>query len=625
MISLLFAIFAEQTLIRMVKHKLLFGFLFLFVCIFWGCEDKERTYISEKLDQVELLLDDDRLDSAHNVIGRMSSMVEDINEGEKMRYDLLRVSCMNKMFVSLAGEEEAMLGVVGYYDEHGDADEKMESCLLMGSVYRDMGDAPMALEWFGKAVEHGNKGAKNKTLLAKIHGQKADLFKKQHLFDNALTELDMMQNIANEMEDKDLLVNAYSYRSSVLWGKGDYDSAIVVDRECSDLLMSEYADTVRAARALYLSVGCYIEKGEYGKALDVITFYEKYSNLFDENGNIKKGKESYYNDKGDLYFKTGCLDSAETYYRKATASSVLNYKTLGYYGLMETFNRVSNGDSIYKYSLLTCRSYSQYFDELQTNTVQQVEGTYNYDRYRLKSVEKELEAERSRNALIVVLGIIAIAVCSALMFWNRWQNRKKLEVSELMRGLERAKAEAYQIATERRELASELEANKKVVDELKKRVEESGATESVDEREESKIKLDVLQQETDRLRKDLQDVEKKYSEILSQKKNILTSILLKIDNGEGKLSNDDWNNLKEYISTVYPQFLEKLNKALPAIKKEQIQIAVLVKLDFTPIQMALLLCKSKQAISNARCRMYSKAHGGDKCTTEEADRWIRGL
>ena len=78
--------------------------------------------------------------------------------------------------------------------------------------------------------------------------------------------------------------------------------------------------------------------------------------------------------------------------------------------------------------------------------------------------------------MIVVLGIIAIAVCSALMFWNRWQNRKKLEVSELMRGLEHAKAEAYQIATERRELASELEANKKVVDELKKRVASVGCT-----------------------------------------------------------------------------------------------------------------------------------------------------
>ena len=609
----------------MVKHKLLFGFLFLFVCIFWGCEDKERTYISEKLDQVELLLDDDRLDSAHNVIGRMSSMVDDMNGGEKMRYDLLRVSCMNKMFVSLAGEEEVMLGVVGYYDEHGDADEKMESCLLMGSVYRDMGDAPMALEWFGKAVEHGNKGAKNMTLLAKIHGQKADLFYNQRLYDDALWELDVMRNIAEETGDHELAVNAYSYRSKILYSKEDYDSVIIVDRICSDILMSEFKDTVSAAIELASSISCFVDMGEYSKAKPLMEFYEKYSNNFDEQGNILKGKENYYIDKGDMYRGLDSLDSAETYYRKAICASDWNNKTMGYYGLMETFKAKGDKDSIAKYSMLTCTAYSNLFDELQTNTVQQVEGTYNYDRYRLKSVEKELEAERSRNALIVVLGIIAIAVCSALMFWNRWQNRKKLEVSELMRGLERAKSEAYLIATERRELASELEANKKVVDELKKRVEESGATESVAEREEGKAKLDMLQQETDRLRKDLQDVEKKYSEILSQKKNILTSILLKIDNGEGKLSNDDWNNLKEYISTVYPQFLEKLNKALPAIKKEQIQIAVLVKLDFTPIQMALLLCKSKQAISNARCRMYSKAHGGDKCTTDEADRWIREM
>ena len=609
----------------MVKHKLLFGFLFLFVCIFWGCEDKERTYISEKLDQVELLLDDDRLDSAHNVIGRMSSMVDDMNEGEKMRYDLLRVSCMNKMFVSLAGEEEVMLGVVGYYDEHGDADEKMESCLLMGSVYRDMGDAPMALEWFGKAVEHGNKGAKNMTLLAKIHGQKAELFCNQRLYDDALWELDVMRNIAEETGDHELVVNAYSYRSKILYSKEDYDSVIIVDRICSDILMSEFKDTVSAAIELASSISCFVDMGEYSKAKPLMEFYEKYSNNFDEQGNILKGKENYYIDKGDMYRGLDSLDSAETYYRKAICASDWNNKTMGYYGLMETFKAKGDKDSIVKYSMLTCTAYSNLFDELQTNTVQQVEGTYNYDRYRLKSVEKELEAERSRNALIVVLGIIAIVVCSALMFWNRWQNRKKLEVSELMRGLERAKAEAYQIATERRELASELEANKKVVDELKRRVEESGATESVDEKEESKIKLDVLQQETDRLRKVLSDTENKYSEILSQKKNIVTSMLLKFDARKERPSNEEWAELERYVCELYPLFLHNLNSALPGIKTENIRIAILVKLELAPTQIAFLTSKTIQAVSNARCRMFLKVHGGDKCTTEEADRWIREM
>ena len=601
----------------MVKHKLLLGFLFLFVCIFWGCEDKERTYISEKLDQVELLLDDDRLDSAHNVIGRMSSMVDDMNEGEKMRYDLLRVSCMNKMFVSLAGEEEVMLGVVGYYDEHGDADEKMESCLLMGSVYRDMGDAPMALEWFGKAVEHGNKGAKNMTLLAKIHGQKAELFCNQRLYDDALWELDVMRNIAEETGDHELVVNAYSYRSKILYSKEDYDSVIIVDRICSDILMSEFKDTVSAAIELASSISCFVDMGEYSKAKPLMEFYEKYSNNFDEQGNILKGKENYYIDKGDMYRGLDSLDSAETYYRKAICASDWNNKTMGYYGLMETFKAKGDKDSIVKYSMLTCTAYSNLFDELQTNTVQQVEGTYNYDRYRLKSVEKELEAERSRNALVIVLGIISIIVIFTIMLWNKWKAKKKLEMEELKGDLERSKAETYQIMNERQKLSRLLEEKNGTINEL---IDKS-ANDDVLQQE----KIESLRVEIHRLNEALEETENKYSDIIEEKKGVVSSVLVKADNREECLSNDDWCKLEAYTVSLYPGFYVHLRNVLPNIKLEQLQIATLVKLGFTPTQISVLLGKSVQSITNSRRRMYSKVHGGDKCTTEEADRWIRGL
>ena len=617
MISLLFAIFAGQTLTRMVKHKLLFGFLFLFVCIFWGCEDKERTYISEKLDQVELLLDDDRLDSAHNVIGRMSSMVEDINEGEKMRYDLLRVSCMNKMFVSLAGEEEAMLGVVGYYDEHGDADEKMESCLLMGSVYRDMGDAPMALEWFGKAVEHGNKGAKNTTLLAKIHGQKAELFRNQRLYNDALKECAEMKRYSELLLNKDLVVNANSFIASLLFSMNDYDSVIVVNNECYDILMSEFNDSVNAAIVLASSISTYICKKDYDNARRLMPFYEEYSGHFDEYGNILKGKESYYIDKGDMYRGLDSLDSAETYYRKAICASDWNNKTMGYYGLMETFKAKGDKDSIVKYSMLTCTAYSNLFDELQTNTVQQVEGTYNYDRYRLKSVEKELEAERSRNALVIVLGIISIIVIFTIMLWNKWKAKKKLEMEELKGDLERSKAETYQIMNERQKLSRLLEEKNDTINEL---IDKS-ANDDVLQQE----KIESLRVEIHRLNEALEETENKYSDIIEEKKGVVSSVLVKADNREECLSNDDWCKLEAYTVSLYPGFYVHLRNVLPNIKLEQLQIATLVKLGFTPTQISVLLVKSVQSITNSRRRMYLKVHGGDKCTTEDADRWIRGL
>ena len=601
----------------MVKHKLLFGFLFLFVCIFWGCEDKERTYISEKLDQVELLLDDDRLDSAHNVIGRMSSMVEDINEGEKMRYDLLRVSCMNKMFVSLAGEEEAMLGVVGYYDEHGDADEKMESCLLMGSVYRDMGDAPMALEWFGKAVEHGNKGAKNTTLLAKIHGQKAELFRNQRLYNDALKECAEMKRYSELLLNKDLVVNANSFIASLLFSMNDYDSVIVVNNECYDILMSEFNDSVNAAIVLASSISTYICKKDYDNARRLMPFYEEYSGHFDEYGNILKGKESYYIDKGDMYRGLDSLDSAETYYRKAICASDWNNKTMGYYGLMETFKAKGDKDSIVKYSMLTCTAYSNLFDELQTNTVQQVEGTYNYDRYRLKSVEKELEAERSRNALVIVLGIISIIVIFTIMLWNKWKAKKKLEMEELKGDLERSKAETYQIMNERQKLSRLLEEKNDTINEL---IDKS-ANDDVLQQE----KIESLRVEIHRLNEALEETENKYSDIIEEKKGVVSSVLVKADNREECLSNDDWCKLEAYTVSLYPGFYVHLRNVLPNIKLEQLQIATLVKLGFTPTQISVLLVKSVQSITNSRRRMYLKVHGGDKCTTEDADRWIRGL
>jgi tetratricopeptide (TPR) repeat protein len=599
----------------MVKHKLLFGFLFLFVCIFWGCEDKERTYISEKLDQVELLLDDDRLDSAHNVIGRMSSMVEDMNEGEKMRYDLLRVSCMNKMFVSLAGEEEVMLGVVGYYEEHGDADEKMESCLLMGSVYRDMGDAPMALEWFGKAVEHGNKGAKNKTLLAKIHGQKAEQFEKQRLYDDALKELDEMKRLALMVENKSLFVNALSMQSTIQFCDGKYKAAATTYLQAAEMLVNELQDTVRAAIISTPAISSYLALCQYDSVAVLMSFYEEQSGLFENDGNIVEGYESYYLDKGDMLLGINELDSAIKYYMKAKSAKQINNRCMAYYNLAEVYKRLSVNDSVSKYALLACNNSRKYFDELQTNTVQQVEGTYNYDRYRLKSVEKELEAERSRNALIVVLGIISIIVIFTIMLWNKWKAKKKLEMEELKGDLERSKAETYQIMNERQKLSRLLEEKNGTINEL---IDKS-ANDDVLQQE----KIESLRVEIHRLNEALEETENKYSDIIEEKKGVVSSVLVKADNREECLSNDDWCKLEAYTVSLYPGFYVHLRSVLPNIKLEQLQIATLVKLGFTPTQISVLLVKSVQSITNSRRRMFLKVHGGDKCTTEDADRWIR--
>ena len=50
-----------------------------------------------------------------------------------------------------------------------------------------------------------------------------------------------------------------------------------------------------------------------------------------------------------------------------------------------------------------------------------------------------------------------------------------------------------------------------------------------------------------------------------------------------------------------------------------------MKLNFTNTQISFLMSKNLSTVSNARRRMYEKAHNGAVGTAELADEWIKGL
>ena len=66
--------------------------------------------------------------------------------------------------------------------------------------------------------------------LAKIHGQKANLFVFQNLFKEALVELKMMADIAELLSDKELLINALSFKTAIFEEMGEKDSVLFLDK-----------------------------------------------------------------------------------------------------------------------------------------------------------------------------------------------------------------------------------------------------------------------------------------------------------------------------------------------------------------------------------------------------------
>ena len=571
----------------------------------------------ENLDSVCILLNEDKPDSAYTVLMSLDKAVPKMTEAERMRYVVCRVSAKNKMFVSLNDEEEAMQRAVEYYEEHGSPDEKMEACLLLGSVYRDMGDAPQALEWFDKAITYGKKGT-NKTQLAKIHGQKADLFYRQRLLDNALVELKIMENLAMEIGDRELAVNANSFTSSVYYSMKKYDSVIAVDKRNYSILLNDIKDTVSAATTIASSIPCHVKLGEYDKAKQLIRIYENWSNDFDEKGNLRRGKDGFYIDKADYFRGMQMLDSSVVYYRKSLGSIEPANRCMGFYNLACIFEELGETDSVAKYALLACGYSQKYFEELQANTLLQIEATYNYGRYKQESAEKALEAERTRNFTYVLLSIFVLSLGVICFAWTMWRHKKKREMGQMHIRLERAKTDAYRISVERNELKAQLEEKVSMIEELSKK------DETVTESNSNIMVLQKLQSEVEQLNDELSRTERSYAKLMNEGENILTTLLLKANN-RVNVNEKEWNRLKDYIDEVYPCFLDNLVGAIPNINQDYMRIAMLVKLEFSTTHIASLVCRSVTAVSNARRRMYEKAHKGSTGTAELADEWIKGL
>lgn len=98
---------------------------------------------------------------------------------ERMERELLRARAMNKEYVPFT-TDSVMLEVAGWFDRHGTPNERMEAHYLLGCAYRDMGEAPRAINAFQDAASEADTTATDCDFytLACIYSQMAWLYGK---------------------------------------------------------------------------------------------------------------------------------------------------------------------------------------------------------------------------------------------------------------------------------------------------------------------------------------------------------------------------------------------------------------------------------------------------------------
>ena len=88
-----------------------------------------------------------------------------------------------------------------------------------------------------------------------------------------------------------------------------------------------------------------------------------------------------------------------------------------------------------------------------------------------------------------------------------------------------------------------------------------------------------------------------------------------------KATDEEWMQIEHEVNEAFPNFNNQLANYLPHLNQVYYRICLGIKFGLEPGQIAILVSRSKQAVSSARSRMYRKAFGKDG-TTDDFDQFI---
>ena len=584
-------------------------------CLMMGCTDGRYSAV---LSQIDTLMEA-HPDSALQRLDSLRSQKESWPKSLRMRFDLLEAKAQNKAFVDFTSDS-IVKEFTRYYDSHGTANERMTAHYLLGCVYRDLGEAPHAVDCYLDAISQADTTAKDCDFytLSAVYSQMANLYHKQLLLSYEIEARKQASHFAFLLKDTfhaiyNLDKSASAY---ILLNKTDSAEIILNDVQKQYLKNGYVQDALQSSTKLMF---LYTGKDEKIKDLKkLIDKYEEESDLFDYKRDIHSSKRQYYYYKGNYFESTYQLDSAEYYYRKVYRPN-MSYADIDpmYRGLLSVFTKRHQADSISKYAQLLCLVNDSSIAKKDKDLIAQMAASYNYNRYQKEALGHEKIAHRTQILLLSVLILVTIV---ALILYTKWRNHLKKQ--------KRLRTE-YTKATEEYEKNMRImrlldSAYQEVInamkDELSKtKSENQSRLETITAEYERSIT--ELEEENHKLAETIRKLEKQdaVSDYLQKTKELMnTEIVKHIKDLEqiplSFLTKDDWDMLNAKIATYFPSIIHDLN-SLPKITDQKIRVCLLVVLKIQDSCIANWLDLKANRVSNIKSELNKELFGENSART----------
>ena len=534
-------------------------------------------------------------DSALRLLTQYKDSIKSASKADRMYYELLLADAMNKAYVDMT-TDSILKEVTDYYDRHGSSNEQMRAHYLLGCAYRDMGEAPMALQCYQDAVDKADTLSHdcNYRLLTSVYGQMAEIYHKQNL---PLDEITANKNCQKySLFGKDTTEYLISCQAMVkpYFLLGDTLAMMKVLDDVYQLYLKR-GDSLHAARTYGSSI--YIDKlvreGGLSEARRRINIYKTKSGLYDNQGNLNGFFTGYYYYEGMYYLRAGQLDSAEFCFRKLTNDR--NYHLEECHGLMMLYQLRRNTDSIIKYVQEYSDAVDKQADSRRTETVHQMTSLYNYQRFRDEAESQSRYAERIKWLSLIIVIFLMLLFLYIILHYRRSQREKTTRIHEISKLYNEAKRE-----------------HNKVRDELSKLKNKDESIISDKERE-----IAILNKKIYSYRNMLSELNANRQLSKFRESGIIKLLKIRLSrNTPGTVVPEEgvWKKLIVQFAHLAPTAYTTIGRE-EILSSQELRMCILLLSDFDNNEINLLMNISPQNATNIRAKANKKLFGEDTASS----------
>ena len=566
------------------------AYIIIVMGVFLGCA--ERQEYREALSRAEAVMGE-HPDSALLILDSLGQHEKAFGRHFRMQYLLHRMNAENKTDVIFTSDSLAK-ELADHFDRHGTTNERVLAHYLLGRTLSDMGEAPAALQAYYDAIERTDTTRTDcdYATLKGIYGQMAQIFHQQNLPQDEILAIHHYINCIKHTSNTEKYIIAKGQLIKPYYLLGEKDTVLQIIDETYQSLKC-IGKNQRAASILPTAIYIYTERQDLSKAKEVMDIFEHESGLFDENGNIAKGRETYFFIKGFYELAVNEYDSAEFYFRRAIQSGFFSE---GYKGLLSIYREKNNIDSIVRFSQLYESAQDTLHNKMQTDAIHQMSALYNYNRSQREAEQEKAKAQEAFILLgyIIMIAIgLLIAIFVIVALYRKGQKEKQKRIAKLENSLINARQQRSAVQEELKK--------------LKEKDYEGMIAEKEKQEAELTQTIERLQAENDIYRHNNKETDRLEAFLEST----IAQLFIKKANGKAERpvpSDAEWKLLMSEFCKDNPATFKSFGDGKPLSLLEQ-RICVLLVLDIPEKTISMMTNSIASTISNAKSRANEKLYG----------------